>query len=299
MKKLVIAEVLLLAVLLLAVWLNIRNADSANPTDPTEPTGSHATEPSSPTDPTEPSDPTKPSDPTDPTDVRGDPTEPSQTNPTQPNNEGVLPGHDPVDGSYFDDAVFIGDSVSLKLSYYEAAMNKLGKAQFLVAGSLGSGNALWKVSNESVHPVYNGQKMLLEESVPLTGAKKLYIMLGMNDIAVYGIQGSVDNMVKLLNRILAEVPDIEIFIQSMTPIAEESNIVSKNGLNNDKVRQYNALLLETAKQKGWNFVDVASAMYDSEGYLREDYCSDYGDMGVHFTNAGCQAWVDYLLTHTK
>ena len=229
------------------------------------------------------------------TDPVTEPTDPS----TAPTDPGPLPEHSPVDGSYFDDAVFIGDSVSMKLSFYEAAMNKLGKAQFLVAGSLGSGNALWPVSNQSVHPTYNGVKMRLEDSVPLTGAKKLYIMLGMNDLALYGPQGAADNLVTLLDLILAKTPGIEIFIQSMTPVAKDSTIVSADGLNNDKVRAYNALLLETALKRGWNFVDVASVMFDSEGHLIESYCSDLGGMGCHFTNAGCEAWVRYLLTHTK
>lgn len=302
MRKLVIAEIVLLAILLLVVIGTGKDFFGVtDPTVPTDPTGSQVTEPSA-TDPTDPSngvtDPTV-TDPTEATEYRGsEPTDPG-TEPTEPDFSGALPEGDPVPGSYFDDAVFIGDSVSLKLSYYEAAVNKLGKAQFLVAGSLGSGNALWVVSDESVHPTYNGEKMRLEDSVPLTGAKKLYIMLGMNDLAIYGVEGSVDNLIKLLHRILANAPDMEVFIQSMTPIAKESNIVSKNGLNNEKVRQYNALLLEAAKQKGWNFVDVASVMYDSEGYLRKDYCSDLGTMGVHFTNSGCEAWVQYLRTHTK
>ena len=52
-----------------------------------------------------------------------------------------------------------------------------GEGQFLTSGSLGSGNALWEVSDKSVHPAFQGEKMLLEESVPLTGAKKIYMML--------------------------------------------------------------------------------------------------------------------------
>ena len=46
-----------------------------------------------------------------------------------------------VDSSWFDDAVFVGDSVTLKLSYY-ADNGSLGKAEFLCAGSLGYGEAL-------------------------------------------------------------------------------------------------------------------------------------------------------------
>ncbi len=276
--------------------------------DATEPEETEETKPSEPDEPRG-TTPVTPPDMTEPEETEPEQTEPEQTEPeetepeqTQPGNPGALAGavpeSAPVDGSYFDDAVFIGDSVSLKLAYYEAAVNKLGGAQFLTAGSLGSGNALWAVSSKSVHPTYQGVKMRLEESVPLTGAKKLYIMLGMNDIAVYGINGAVNNMATLIEGILANVPDMEVFIQSMTPIGATSNVASKNGLNNTNIRRYNEALLVMAQSKGWHFVDVASVMYDSNGYLREDYCSDNYDMALHFSNAGCEAWIAYLKTHT-
>jgi hypothetical protein len=210
---------------------------------------------------------------------------------------GVVPESTPVDGSYFDDAVFVGDSVSLKLEYYESAVDKLGTAQFLTAGSLGSGNALWEISEESVHPSYNGEKMLLKDSVALTGAKKLYIMLGMNDLGVYGVEDTVANYVTLLESILSETPDLTIYVESMTPLTSTSTIIG-DSLNNDNVRLYNQKMAETCQAKGWYFVDVASVMYDSDGNLNRDYCSDPDDMGVHFTEAGCEAWIQYLYTHT-
>ena len=283
-------------------------------TKPTESEETRGTTPVTPPEETEPEE-TEPEE-TEPEETEPEETEPEETEPeetveqTEPQESqsanpsvpgtlvGAVPESAPVDGSYFDDAVFIGDSVSLKLAYYEAAMNKLGGAQFLTAGSLGSGNALWAVSSKSVHPTYQGVKMRLEDSVPLTGAKKLYIMLGMNDIAVYGINGAVNNMVTLIEGILANVPDMEVFIQSMTPIGATSNVASKNGLNNTNIRRYNEALLAMAQAKGWHFVDVASVMYDSNGYLREDYCSDNNDMALHFSNAGCEAWIAYLKTHT-
>lgn len=211
---------------------------------------------------------------------------------------GSVPESGRVSSSYFDDVVFVGDSVSLKLSYYEASVDALGGAQFLTSGSLGSGNALWSVSSESVHPSYQGQKMLLEESVPKTGAKKLYIMLGMNDIAVYGINGSVDNMKKLIGKIKAAVPDMKIYIQSMTPMTSTSNIMSSGGLNPKNVHTYNQALAAACQSNGWYFVNVAEIMYDSNGYLRNDYCSDSSGMGIHFTDTGCKAWIEYLYTHT-
>lgn len=118
-----------------------------------------------------------------------------------------------ADWSFFDDAVFIGDSVSLKLRNYVIEQRKtdpgfLGSAQFLTSGSLGSGNALWEVSDESVHPAFQGVKMRLEDSIPLTKAKKVFIMLGINDLNVYGIDGAIDNYTTLLELIQAAVPDV-------------------------------------------------------------------------------------------
>ncbi len=204
-----------------------------------------------------------------------------------------------VDHSYFDDAVFIGDSISLKLSHYARKMRQededfLGKAKFLVAGSLGSGNALWEISNESVHPSYKGEKMLLEDSVKAAKAGKVYIMLGSNDVGLYGVEGSVENMRTLVYRILEKSPDVEIFIQSATPrIAAVKSKPTNRGLFD-----YDLKLYELCMEEGWNFVDVASVMRDESGNLYEEYCSDAPTMGMHFTDAACQIWVDYLLTHT-
>ena len=299
--------------------------ESTEQTDPTQ-----VVEPTDPTQVVEPTDPTQPtSAPTDNMPAQTIPpyvhlplapeqTEPPETTPpptsappppettaptqppepfVQPDMPGAVPEGPRVDSSYFDDVVFIGDSISLKLTWYESAMNVLGNAQFLTEGSLGSGNALWQVSDASRHPKYNGQKMLLRESVPLTGAKKMYIMLGMNDIGVYGVPGAVSNLVTLVNAIRANAPDNQVFIQSMTPTTSTSYL-RHNRHTIENIVSYNKALLQVCLDNGWHFVNVASVMYDEYGYLRMDYCSDPGGMGIHFSNAGCAAWVEYLYTHT-
>lgn len=211
---------------------------------------------------------------------------------------GAVPESGRVDPSYFNDCVFIGDSVSLKLKMYCAGTGALGGAQFLTAGSLGSANALWEVSDQSVHPYYNGIKMKLEQSVPQTGAKKMYVMLGMNDIGYYGIDTAIANLTTLIDKIQATAGGIHVYIQSMTPIAQSSTLLNPNGLCPANIQAYNQRLLALCQSRGWSFVDVASVMYNENGYLKDSYCSDLNSMGIHFTNDGCAAWVEYLLTHT-
>lgn len=216
---------------------------------------------------------------------------------------GGVPASERVDTSYFDDVVFIGDSVSLKLQYYvrdqrKSDENFLGKAQFLTAGSFSYINALKAVSEESVHPSYQGTKMLLEDSIAASGAKKLYIMLGMNDIAGGRYDGTLSNLSTVISRILEKTPDVKFYFQSVTPRMEDSQ--TKN-LNNEIIRGYNERLLQYCEDNGYYFIDVYSALCDENGNLPAEYCSDpvaTGGMGIHFTNAACEAWLDYLYTHT-
>ncbi len=207
------------------------------------------------------------------------------------------PQTEAVSPSYFDDAAFVGDSVSLKLSYYAASTGELGNAQFFTSGSLGANNALWDLDHpDSVHPSYRGEKMLIEDCIANSGASKVYLMLGMNDLALYGIDATIESYQTLIGNILEKSPEAKIIIQSMTPMTDTSYLWG-DYLNNDVIREYNIALESLCAEKGWGFVDVASVMYDDGGNLIREYCSDPDDMGVHFEEAGCDAWIKYLSTH--
>ncbi len=202
--------------------------------------------------------------------------------------------------SFFNDSVFVGDSVSLKLNLYVSAQRAvdssfMGTAQFLTPGSYGSGNELKELgSANSVHPSYNGTEMYLADAVQAMGAKKLFIMLGMNDIAVYGNDGAVNNMATVLAQVKEKSPGIEIYVQSMTPIV---GTAQQGSLTNENLDIYNAGLQAMCQQNGYTYLDVASVMKDEQGNLKREYCSDPDNMGVHFTDEGCRVWIDYLRTH--
>lgn len=214
------------------------------------------------------------------------------------NTAGAVAESAKVGASYFDNVAFVGDSVSLKLSYYAASTGDLGKAQFFTAGSLGCANALWEVSDESVHPSFQGTKMLVEDCIANSGASTLYIMLGMNDIGLYGIDDTIENYKTLLGKITAKSPQIKVVVQSMTPMTSTSTILGQS-LNNENIKIYNSRLSQMCSENGWAFVDVASVMYDAQGAnLNRDFCSDPDGLGVHFTEAGCEKWIEYLSTHT-
>lgn len=204
---------------------------------------------------------------------------------------GALPYCDYVDNSYFNEAVFIGDSVSLKLRYYVSN------------GSLGSANMSFCVGNfGSVNALRGNIVSNIWDQVAATGRKRVYIMLGMNDLNVVGVDGAVNNMRTLCYKIQSAFQARNgynplIYIQSMTPINAKKNGTNGKVLNNANIKIYNQRLSGMAAANGWYFVDVASVMYNDEGFLRDDFCGDPNGMGLHFSAAGCAQWVWYLHTH--
>lgn len=201
----------------------------------------------------------------------------------------------PVDLSYFDDAVFVGDSVSMSLQFYCASTKALGNATFLCAGSLSPLNAHWEISNESKHPVYKGEKLTVEDAVARTGARKVYLLLGINSLS-FGLDGCVNDMTALVDKILSKSPNAEIIIQSVTPMTADSPIKGSK-LNNTVIAQYNQRMLDVAQRRGWYFVDVAKAVCDENGNLSKAYCSDPASMGIHFNYEADKVWINYLRTH--
>ena len=202
----------------------------------------------------------------------------------------------PVASSWFDDAVFVGDSITLKLSYYcENYPSSLGNAEFFCAGSLGYANALWELDDpEAVHPYYRGDITLTEYCAEKTGASKVFILLGMNDIGLYGVDGTAEACRKLVDKIKSHTPNVRFYMQSTTPMLES---FQDETLNNQSIDQFNVWLKQYCEENGYRYLDINSIMRDEKGNLKPEYCSDPEAMGIHFTDEACALWVDYLKNH--
>lgn len=209
-----------------------------------------------------------------------------------------------VDDSYFNDAVFIGDSISYGFELYvtEKRANGetvLGEAQFLTSGSLSYGNSLWDVSDESVHPTYNGEKMKLEDAIAKIKPGKIFILLGTNDVALYGVEQTVANADTEISGMLEASPGAEIFIMSTTPKYSPAESDVDGALNNADIDALNVAMRQFAVEKGYNFMNIAPLFKDETGGLAADYCSDKEGMGIHFTSAAYDIWLDFLYSYGK
>lgn len=196
--------------------------------------------------------------------------------------------------SYYGDSVFIGDSIMVGFRNYSARQKTfVHDIPFLAVGSYSAFNAMKPVNADNVHPVYKGKKCQLWNAVPLIGSKRAFILLGMNDISILGLEGARDQYKELIDKILETSPDLEIHIISVTYTLADQGI---GKLNNENLAKYNVLLQEMAEENGWDYLDLCTPLSDGNGNLAEEYCSDGF---VHLSTAAYTLWESELIAYAN
>ena len=191
----------------------------------------------------------------------------------------------PLPDSWFDDAVFFGDSVSITLKKHCAKTGDLGDALFLCEYSFGVRNAV----SGKVKVWYKGKEYKPQQVLPLTGAKKVFAMFGANDIALYGgIDRTMEKWQTLIDRIRKKSPDVEIFIESCFPVYHTINY---EGLNNKAIDKYNKRLIAFCEENDCVYVDLAHYFKDKKNGMAQRYSSDEY---VHITYEAAEVWVEQL-----
>jgi len=201
--------------------------------------------------------------------------------------------------SFFDGAVFVGDSVSLGLRNYVLSQrargaNTLGGARFLAVGSYSlRASAADDFRKNKVNLTWQGKDMSIEDCLHEMDAKELYIMLGINE----GLTGNPayyrDLYIKTLDRVTAVNPDIRIRVQSCTPVTKSRE---SSGRSNTGIDRFNGLLLEMCENYGYDYIDISSPMKGEDNSFRTDYTSDNY---VHMSSQGCVSWINSLLEFAR
>ena len=206
----------------------------------------------------------------------------------------TLPWTEPVDTSWFDDAAFIGDSTGVLMAYYTGDRG-LGGAAMLVAGNFGCWWASQPVTETSPHPVWGGLKLPIADMVQAFGSKKVFIKMGMNDLAS-GLDNAYRLYVNMVDAILEKSPDAQIYIESLTPMIRDAASVC-DFRSNYIIRVFNESLKQLCRDRGYVYLDLYWAMADAEGYLPDEYCCDIPDMGFHLTFSGIEKQIEYIRSH--
>lgn len=213
-------------------------------------------------------------------------------------------GPDEID-SFFDDSVFVGHSVMMHFKDKYVAYKRggdsgfLGGAKFHASGSFSYHNNLAPVSADSVHPLYQGEKMKIEDAVAAMGAKTVYFSgMALNEIGIFGAEASAENLASVVDAIKAKSPDVKIVILANTYMVKNFNTYQK--LHNGSISEYNNLLLDYCNENGYDFVDISTPLVGG-GCLADKYCTDNaeGGSGCHLTADAYAIWTAVLRDYAK
>lgn len=198
----------------------------------------------------------------------------------------VVPKGDWVDSSYFDDAVFIGDSLSVGIETYEVMTN----AVVLASEGLNPQTILANTAVENK----SGQEVKVIDALKEYTPGKIYIMLGSNGFFWLEKSAFINYYTEFVNQVKAQHPDAVIYIQSIMPVTKEKE-QSDPRFANSIINEYNAEIIKMCEQLGVNYVNCAEAVAGEDGALPQEASpSD----GMHFTATYYRKWMDYLREHT-
>ena len=195
--------------------------------------------------------------------------------------------------SYFDDAVFIGDSLTKGFYSYVRRLRSnggiaLGKAGFMGTAAMSVKNACRDLNTLSITFTYRGKDVSITEGIKAMKAQKAFILLGLNDISCRkweDVEGYFSTLIEALQK---KCPETQIIIQGVFPVPVK--FCRERGIRIAEWNTFNDRLRRICESFGVEFYDFSQMFMDSEGYMR----TVYSDGGFHLSPAGDEIWLHAL-----
>lgn len=189
-----------------------------------------------------------------------------------------------VDSTWFDGAVFVGDSRTEGLILNTGLNNAI---EYTHKGLM--------VDTVFTKPAINidGTKVTVMDALKMTQFDKVYIMLGINETGWPYKDVFINKYGKVIDAVKEINPGAQIYVQQILPVSKEVS-GTHSYIKNEKIAEYNELLQEMAEEKQVYFVAAAEAVAGEDGTLPDDAATD----GIHLKKEYCVKWLDYLETHT-
>ena len=201
----------------------------------------------------------------------------------------AVPASVKVSESYFDDALFIGDSITTGITLYGILDN--GK---VLASTGVNPSSLLLNEVELEDKDGNVTKANLLDLAKEESPKKIYLHIGANGVAFIGKETFISLYAQSVRRLKEDHPDAIIYVQSIFPVTKAKADADDSKYSNEKIDDYNQAIMEMAKEEEVYYLNVAEALKGPDGALPNEASPVDG---MHFGPATYRVWVDYLLTH--
>ena len=214
------------------------------------------------------------------------PEEPVEEDPVPEKPWGPVAESAPVDDSYFDDAVFIGDSRTVGMYEY-------GGLEETSTFYSSTGLTIYKMFDSKIVAVPGQKKKItVEEALSEKQFAKIYLMIGINEMGT----GTVESFMKAYGEAVQHLqelqPDAVIYLQAIMKVTTER---SEQGdyITNEGIGARNAEIAELADDQKIFFLDVNPLICDETGGMVASYTYD----GVHLKAQYIPIWLDFLKEH--
>lgn len=170
---------------------------------------------------------------------------------------------------YFKDSVFLGDSITECLSYYELIKDA-------------------RVVSHKGMTIKKAYKRI--DDVVKMKPKKVFILFGMNDMLM-GMTGEEfsHSYSLLIKKIRERLPGSEIYIQSVLPV-EERIEEQRPLMSSIRVKEFNNAIIEMAKKEKVNCLNISSVLDKTKENLHEPD-------GIHYKYKFYELWLDYIMEY--
>jgi Lysophospholipase L1 and related esterases len=191
----------------------------------------------------------------------------------------------PAENSYFDSAIFFGDSISTGIPLYGV----MPGADVVAFSGINTTNILTR----EVIDMGGGERVTMLAAAEKYGEKsKVYIMLGSNGLS-YTQEQFLSGYREFIRAVKAQYPGAAVYLQSIPPVTDQAPTHYPD-VSNQKIDAYNLGIMNLAREMGVYYLDVAAVMVNEEGKLPEDGHS--GD-GMHLSADYYYRWFEYLRYH--
>ena len=194
--------------------------------------------------------------------------------------------HAPSGDDYFDDAVFIGDSMMEYVEMYEL---------------LPTANYIWQIGmspmaagRRQFRTAESSEKISAYDLAATYSPTKIYVWLGANGLDIKGSQAVIDDYERMADDLIDHFPNALIYVISPPPMtrtrmAKEENVVP------GRYSKFEGLLRELAARRNFYYIDMYHMVTGGDGYLPGKY--SMGD-GFHLNREALTILTDYIRAHT-
>ena len=191
-----------------------------------------------------------------------------------------------VDDSYFDDAVFIGDSRTVGMYEY-------GGLEETSTFYASTGLTIYKMFDSKIVAVPGQKKKItVEEALSERQFAKIYLMIGINEMGT----GTVESFMKAYGEAVQHLqqlqPDAVIYLQAIMKVTTERS-GQGDYITNEGIEARNEEIAKLADDEKIYYLDVNPLICDETGGMVASYTYD----GVHLKARYIPIWLDFLKEH--